>query len=129
MRTSMHHRWVSSLTIAAYLLAITAASLFHNHAVRDGGRCCHEDALAHKTSADHDRGDSSHSHAPGVPSQCPDDENCSACQFLAHKPAPITPAAATDAGTLIEEAFTPSPARVVAGVFSAWQSRGPPTFA
>jgi hypothetical protein len=123
MRMGMKNRWVSLLVAAGYLLAVSTASLFHHHADQDGGGCHHEQSLSHSAS-------DGHSSRPNAPSPCPsDDSNCSVCQFLAQKPAPTAEVVPVTAGVLVQEVFSPPPARITVGVFSAWHSRGPPAFA
>ena len=134
MRRGMKNRWVSVLVAAGYLLAISTASLFHNHADRGSGGCYHGRSLAHEASADCHHGeaddDSPRPNAPKTPAQCPsDDSHCSVCQFLAQKPAPTAEVAAVSTGVLVQEAYLPAPPRITVGVFSAWHSRGPPAVA
>ena len=126
MRMGMKNRWVSVLVAAGYLLAVSTASLFHHHAKRDYGGCCHGQSLTHGGADDL----SSRPDTPIVPPPCPsDDTNCSVCQFLAQKPAPTPEVAPVNTGVLVQEAFSLPPARIAVGVFSAWHSRGPPAVA
>jgi hypothetical protein len=131
MRTVMGNRWLSTLMAAGYVLAVTTASLFHNHAAQDGGGCCHGHSLAHAASADCHHGASHQdSRRPSAPAQCPSDGgHCPVCHFLGQKPAPAAEVAAAISCTLVQEVSSPAPARMVVGVFSAWQSRAPPVFA
>ena len=131
MHTWTRNRGLSIAVAVGYVLAITAASLFHNHAAHDSGGCGHGHALAHTASTDcHHGASDKHSSLPNVPGQCPsDDGNCPVCHFLSQKPAPAAEVAAVSLGTLVQEVSTPSPASVIVGAFSAWQSRAPPAFA
>jgi hypothetical protein len=96
------------LIAASYLLAVSASALFHHH---------HD--------CDHDE-----SHRPGVAaSHCEGQDECSVCQFLAQKPAPMAEVAPADLGTLVQELAASSPESATCGVFNAWQSRAPPAFA
>jgi hypothetical protein len=126
MRMGMKNRWVSVLVAAGYLLAVSTASLFHHHADRDGGECCHEQSPSHGAMDDHSPCSQAPSdHSPGSLG----DNHCSVCQFLAQKPAPTAEVVSETPGALVQEAFMPPPARIAVGVFSAWHSRGPPAFA
>jgi hypothetical protein len=134
MRVGIKSRCVASLLAVGYLLAISAAPLFHNHAAENGGGCCHERSAArvasaeeHHTAADCHR---PHHKTPGAPSRCPaDDGRCSVCQFLGQAPAPTAEVVLISSGTLVQEVSSPPPPRLAIGVFSAWHSRGPPAFA
>ena len=116
-------RKLTVLTAAGYLLAVSTASLFHHHADQDGGGCCHGQSLAHGALDDHSPPSKVPSdHSPGSLS----DSNCSVCQFLAQKPAPVALIAPVDSGTLVQGVAEPAPVRVVAVLFTAWHSRAPP---
>jgi hypothetical protein len=134
MRKWTNNRWLSVTLAAGYVLAVTAASLFHNHAVEDNSGCGHGRSLAHASSADchHSQSDRDfpRPNAPKTPGQCPSDRgHCSVCHFLGHKPAPSAEVAAVISGALVQEVAAPLSARSTAGVFSAWHSRGPPALA
>jgi hypothetical protein len=131
MRLGTKNRLVSMLRAAGYLLAVGAASLFHNHAAPGCGDCSHSQSSPHEASSDCRHGDSdNHPQPPKNPSQCPTDgSHCSVCQFLAQKPAPTAELPTAASGILVRETFAAPPARMQAGVFSAWHSRGPPTLA
>jgi hypothetical protein len=125
MRMGTRNRLVSALMAVGYLLTVSAASLFHNHADHRGGACSHE-ASSHGRHGDAD----DHSRHPQSPSPCSDDgSECSVCQFLAQKPAPTIAVVVASSGALVQDASVAPPARVIAGVFSAWHSRGPPSLA
>jgi hypothetical protein len=95
---------LSILTAASYLLAVTAAGLFHTH---------------HGNNEDRPR--------PGIIALHPGDEHdCPVCQFLAQKPAPAVIVAPVSSGMPLQEVALPSMARASDGVFAAWHSRGPP---
>jgi len=134
MRTWTNNRGLSIAVAAGYVLVVTTASLFHNHAAQDGGGCCHGRSLAHETSADCRQGesdkDSPRPHTPSAPAQCPSDSgNCPVCHFLSQKPVPAAEVAAVSSCTLVQEVSSTAPARIVVVVFSAWHSRAPPVFA
>ena len=134
MRMGMINRWVSVLVAAGYLLAVSTASLFHHHTNRDNGGCCHGQSFARGASAsDHHCESGDHSprpNTPSAPAPCPsDNSHCPVCQFLAQKPAPTAEVVPVTTGVLVQEAFSPPPARIAVVVFSAWHSRGPPAFA
>ncbi len=134
MRMWVKNRWLSMAVAVGYGLTITTAALFHNHTLQQGGQCCRGHLLAHAAPADFHRGDSHNDagrrNAPKTPARCPSDgSHCPVCHFLSHKPAPAAEVAVAVSGTLMQEAPSPVPARVIAGVFSAWQSRAPPCFA
>jgi hypothetical protein len=129
MRLGTRNRLVSLFVAAGYVLAVSAASLFHDHAAPGCGDCSHQQSTAHEASPDCHHGDSdNHPQPPKNPSQCPaDGSHCSVCQFLAQKPAPTAGLTTAGSGMLVQEAVAPPPASFVAGVFSAWHSRGPPS--
>jgi hypothetical protein len=132
MRLGTTNRWVSAFVAASYLLAVSAASLFHHHP--DRGGCGHSGSSSQQASADCHHGESDDhsptSKSPRVPSQCPsDDGGCSVCHFLGQKPAPTADVATVSSGTLVQAAVLPPPARISVGNFSAWHSRGPPSLA
>ena len=103
----LRNRIRTVLIAACYLLAVSASALFHHH---DG---------------DHDE-----SHRPGfAASHCESSDECSVCQFLAQKPAPMAEVTPVGSGTLVQELAASSPESAECGVFSAWQSRAPPAFA
>ena len=134
MRVCMRNRWISSLMAAGYVLAVTMAPLFHNHAAQDNDGCCHGRSLTHEASADCRHGesakDSPRPHSPSDPAQCPSDAgHCPVCQFLGQKPVPVAEAAPDVSGTLVQEVSSLAPASIVVGAFSAWHSRAPPAFA
>jgi hypothetical protein len=134
MRTWTKNRWFSSLVAVGYMLTVTTASLFHNHAAHDGDGCCHGRSLTHEAPADCRHGapdrDSPRPNAPKAPGECPSDSgNCPVCHFLSQKPAPAAAVAAVSMGTLVHEVSSPAPVCIVVGVFSAWHSRAPPVFA
>jgi hypothetical protein len=99
-----HSRKLTVFTAASYLLAITGSSLLHDH--------------------------SGHGEAqprPGVSAaHSADGHDCSVCQFLAQKPAPVAPVAPATSGVLVEEVAAPAPVCVAWGVLTAWHSRAPP---
>jgi hypothetical protein len=134
MRIWKKNRWLSIVVAVGYVLTVTTASLFHNHAAKDGDGCCHRHSVAHVASADchhaESNKDAARPHAPKAPARCPSDgSKCSVCQFLGHKPAPAAEVTPVASGTLVQELSLPAPASVIAGLFSAWQSRAPPVFA
>lgn len=134
MRMWTRNRGVSALMTVSYLLTVTMASLFHNHAISGGGGCCHEPSPAHESSHDCHHGESDeHSSPPnthGISGQCSSDGNsCPVCQFLGQKTAPAAELALVFSGALVQKAVLPAPASMVVGVFSAWHSRGPPVLA
>ncbi len=105
--------WVRShkltvLTAAGYLLAITASALFHTH-----------------------NGHGEEQPRPGVSASHPadDEHDCSVCQFLAQKPAPVAFVAPATSTALVQEVAASAPACAVGGVFTAWRSRAPPVLA
>ena len=119
---------------AGYALAITTASLFHNHGAQDNDGCCHRHSVAHAASPDCRHGgsnkDATRPNAPKTPAPCPSDgRHCSVCHFLGHKPAPAAEVLPVIAGTLVQEVASPPPLRIAVPAFSAWQSRAPPVFA
>ena len=133
MRAWTHNRRLSSLVAACYVLAVTTAPLFHNHAAEDNG-CRHGGSLAHEASADCRHGesakDSPRPRTPGDPVQCPSDAgHCAVCHFLGQKPVPTAEVAPVISGTLVQEVFSPAPTPILVGAFSAWHSRAPPAFA
>ena len=89
----------------------------------------------HSLAGNHQPGGSHGGHedgqpGPSAPGRHPtQDSNCPACQFLAQKPALTTAVAPVASAALVQEVAVSAPARVVRGVFSAWQSRAPPAFA
>ena len=134
MRIGTKHHLVSVLVAAGYLLAVSAASLFHHHPDQGGDGCRHAQSSPREASADCYRGESDEhsprSNAPVAPSRCPsDDGGCSVCHFLGQKPAPTADMAPIISGTLVQEAGLSPPACVSVGVFSPWHSRGPPALA
>ncbi len=124
------NRWLSLAVAAGYALTITTASLFHNHGVHDGVRCCHGHSLADAASKNcggEPAKSPAHGSAPKTPAQCPSDGGrCSVCQFLGQKPAPTVAVPVVVCGTLVQEVFSSPPAIAVVRAFSAWQSRAPP---
>jgi len=134
MRAWTHNRRLSSLVAACYVLAVTTAPLFHNHAAQYNDGCRHGRSLTHETSADCRHGesakDSPRPRTPGDPVQCPSDAgHCAVCHFLGQKPVPTAEVAPVISGTLVQEVFSPAPTRILVGAFSAWHSRAPPAFA
>jgi hypothetical protein len=131
----MRNRGITVLVAASYLLAITATARFHNHGAEGGADCCgrclsHLPAGGDEASSgrlgatDEDR---SHSESPAPCS--PDTHECPVCQFLAQQPAPAAEVALVDSSELVQEVASAAPVSVVRGVFAAWHSRAPPTFA
>ena len=103
----VRNRRLAVLTAAGYLLAITASGLFHNHKGCGGQRS-----------------------RPGVSAaQQAGDHDCSVCQFLAQKPAPVANVAPVSLSSLVEDVAVAEPACAVVGAFSAWHSRAPPALA
>jgi hypothetical protein len=103
----MHSRILTVLTAASYLLAVSASALFHDHNDH------------HK---DQPRPGESGSHIS-------DGHDCSVCQFLAQKPAPIAEIAPVGSSARVQEVVALAPAHVVGGIFAAWHSRAPPVLA
>jgi hypothetical protein len=134
MRIWKNNRWLLIAVAVGYVLTITTASLFHNHAAHEGDRCYHGRLLAHtvSTGCHHSASDegATRRHAPKTPARCPSDgSKCSVCQFLGHKPAPAAEVTPVASGTLVQELSIPAPARVTVNLFSAWRSRAPPVLA
>ena len=131
----IRRRILSVLTTASYLLAITVATQFHSHGHEGASDCCGHGGfhatIAGDAAAGHSHGASGENHSgPKSPAPRPaDNHDCPVCQFLAQKPAPTAEVALVSCGVLVQEAFFSAPARMVVGVFSAWQSRAPPVFA
>jgi hypothetical protein len=96
------------LTTASYLLAISASALFHEHHGHDDEQT-----------------------RPGVSASPAADEehDCSVCQFLAQKPAPVADVAPVGSGSLVEDVAALAPASADRDVVAAWHSRAPPVFA
>jgi hypothetical protein len=126
----MKNRCLAALAAVGYLLTVSTASLFHDHAGGHGGGCCHGASAADEESADECHASHDHSprsKSPGSPSPCPSDHgSCSVCQFLGQKPAPTAEVVLASSGTLVQEVSSLPPTRISVGVFSAWHSRGPP---
>jgi hypothetical protein len=97
-------RGMTVLTLASYMLAVSASALFHDHRDSD---------------VEQSRQGVSASHSG-------DDHDCSVCQFLAQKPAPVAKVAPVGLSTLVQELTTPALVQAMPGVFSAWHSRAPP---
>jgi Protein of unknown function (DUF2946) len=130
----IRNRWLSMVVAVGYGLTITTAALFHNHTLQQGERYCQRHLLARAASTDshhgNSRDDAGPQNAPKSPARCPSDSShCPVCHFLAHKPAPAAEATVVVSGRLVQQVPAPAPTRIVASVFSAWQSRGPPCFA
>jgi Protein of unknown function (DUF2946) len=101
------NRILTVFLATSYLLAVSASALFHDHGEHG------EDQAR-----------------PGVSSSHPgDDQDCSVCQFLAQKPAPLADAAPSDFSALVQRVAPSAPECIVGGLFSAWQSRAPPVLA
>jgi hypothetical protein len=100
-------RKLKVFTAASYLLAITASALFHNH----------------------------HGHGEGQPqpgvstAHSSDEHDCSVCQFLAQKLAPVACVAPVGVSALVQEVAAPAAASAVRVIFAAWHSRAPPVLA
>ncbi|MEN6407764.1 MAG: DUF2946 family protein [Thermoguttaceae bacterium] len=104
---SSQNRLGSLVLAVGYLLTVTVSGSFHDH--------------------HHGHGDPSDSSRPGVSALHGDQHGeCSVCQFLAQKPAPVAVVAVADVGQLVQTVVSSSLSRVSTGVFSAWQSRAPP---
>ena len=134
MQICKKNRWLSIAVAVGYVLTITTASLFHNHAAQDAGGCCHRHLAAHLVSTGCHHGGSDEGsprpNAPRTPARCPSDGGkCCVCQFLGHKPAPAAEVTPVASGTLVQDLSLPAPACVTVNLFSAWQSRAPPVFA
>jgi hypothetical protein len=100
-------RRLTVLMLASYLLAITAPALFHEH------KSCGSQRSRTGVSAAH--------HGQ--------DHDCSVCQFLAQKPAPVAVVAPVSLSSLVEDVVVVVQVCAVSGVFSAWHSRAPPAIA
>jgi hypothetical protein len=98
------NRKLTVFLATSYLLAVTTCALFHNHHEHDGEQSRPGVSAAHAS----------------------EDDDCSVCQFLAQKPAPVAVVAPVGVSTMVQDVAAPSPARVVRIVFTAWQSRAPP---
>jgi hypothetical protein len=93
------------LFAAGYLLAVSAAGLFHNH-------------------ADHGEGPSDSK----TPPPCIGEEHgCAVCDFLAQKPAPVVAVSPEPLAAVVQEVAAPVPVRSEVVVFAAWNSRAPPS--
>jgi hypothetical protein len=131
MRIGTDQRRTSLLLVACYVLAITAAPLFHNHAIEHGEGCCHDGESAHGVSTVFCHGgsgeQSSGSQAPKSARECPSDgSRCFVCQFFGQKPAPVSEIALPTSAALVQGVSLLTPPRVAAGVCPAWHSRAPP---
>jgi hypothetical protein len=103
------NRPLTALTAASYLLVVSGAALFHDHAC-DG----------------HDE----HPGRPGVAStHAGDAEHCSVCQFLSQKTAPVQYVTPTHSFALVQSIVVVSPLCETGELFSAWHSRAPPAVA
>ena len=103
MRIWTRNRWLSIAVAVGYALTITTASLFHNHAGQDSDGCYHWHSAVHAASTGCHHGGSDESsprpNAPETPARCPSDgSQCSVCQFLGHKPAPVAEVAPVSVG-------------------------------
>jgi hypothetical protein len=105
----IQNRATTFLATAGYLLAVSASALFHDH--HDD---CHDDGPA--------RSGFTASH------EC-DSHDCSVCQFLAQKPAPVAEVTTVHGAPLVQNISAPFSLRVQVDVFSAWRSRAPPAAA
>ncbi len=101
-------RLLSLLLTTGYLLVVVTSARFHHHDKHDEDQPLRSGFAA--------------SHAD-------DEHDCSVCQFLAQKPAPLTIAAAAELGNLVQNVAAPSPPLCFSVLFSAWQSRAPPVSA
>jgi hypothetical protein len=113
------NRIVTGLTIAAYLLVVCGASLFHDH--HDD---CHDD---HHNDCHGSRGHGGEQPSSGLwASHVTDEHDCQVCQFLAQQPAPADSPAPGRCSLLIHGVFAPAPPWAVECLFLAWHSRAPP---
>gem|GEM_PF-3160337 len=130
MQMLARNRTFSVLTSFGYVLTITVAATFHNHGGNEGGHFgCHAGACTKSLACDCDVHDEDRS-CPVAPADgSTDDGDCSVCQFLAQKPAPVEDVPPPSIESMVEEAVAPAPARVAGSVFSAWRSRAPPSVA
>ncbi len=92
---------------AAYVLAVSGSALFHDH-----------------SSCDH--GDDDHARAGVSASHLSEAHDCSVCQFMGQKQAPVDEVVAVVSAPLVQRIVGSSPLDVEAVVFSAWRSRAPP---
>ncbi|MEN6452427.1 MAG: hypothetical protein ABFC96_18215 [Thermoguttaceae bacterium] len=127
-------RRISAAVTAGYLLALVTAALVHNHGGQDGG-CCGARLAAESAPHGHRLGHGHDAHRHGRP--CPaapahdqtGKSDCAACHFLAQKltlTAIVAPAASAALVQRVAAAVVEQPA---GSIFSAWQSRAPPTLA
>ena len=100
-------RKLKVFTAASYLLVITVSAFFHNHYGQGEGRFQPGVSAAHSS----------------------DEHDCSVCQFLAQKPAPVACVAPVGLSALVQEVAAPAAASAVRVVFAAWHSRAPPVLA
>jgi hypothetical protein len=101
----LRNRALTALLAASYMLAVTTSTLFHSH-------------------GDHDEDQPPR---PGVSAAHPEhDHDCSVCQFLAQKPAPVVLVTPVSLGAPVQDVAVPAPACPVARVFATWHSRAPP---
>jgi hypothetical protein len=134
MRISMPNRCLSLLIAVGYLLTISMASFFHEHAACSHGGHSHHSLIAHSADS-HECRHATNEHSPGKkrPAShpgCPtDDGHCSVCQFLGQKPATTPELTLTSAGTQVQELLVQSPSCPAPRVIAAWHSRGPPALA
>jgi len=102
------NRFLAILLATSYLLVVATSARFHRHGEHD------EDQPQR----------------PGfAASHAGDEHDCSVCQFLAQKPAPLAAVAPADNRDLVQEVVAPSLPRHFCVLFSAWQSRAPPVSA
>lgn len=104
----VQNRLLTVLTTASYLLAVSVSALFHEHHGHDDEQS-----------------------RPGVSASQADDaeHDCSICQFLAQKPAPVAHVAPVSSSLLVGDLAAAAPVIADRDVVPAWHSRAPPVFA
>ena len=123
-------------TLAAYLLAVTAGSLFHTHGVAgcgsaNGSACARGEDSAAATSARHASGccpDYAATEPAGDPRPLAPDasDSCPVCHFQGHKPAPVEHVEEVTSVPLREHVEPPPVVRLAVGAPSSQHSRAPP---
>jgi hypothetical protein len=132
MRRCLKSRFLAVLTTACYMAAVTVSAFFHQHAALPGSgdECCgvHVDSFV----CGHDSQQSPIKHpsaSPACDRHSTATADCPVCQFLSHKPAPISDVPTAHVTALVEKVALASPVCVSRCVFTAWHSRAPPLFA
>lgn len=104
----LRNRFLTIFLTISYLLVVGVSARFHHHCEHDEDQPSRPGFAASHAEKDHD---------------------CSVCQFLAQKPAPLATVAPADISNLVQNVVSPVPPCFLGTLFSAWQSRAPPAFA